>query len=318
MHNEKNKNLAALLAFFGGIVGLQRFYLGQVGLGLLMVFFAIFTLGSVSAIIGVIDAIIFLTMSPDKFDLKYNNSDATARHRKGQPRYRSYRRRYSGSVESDPMGRRDRRISRDEYRASRMNDMRKTDGPYRKRNSRKQVPTSKRERRMVLKKIDELKTRGIEKFKDYDMEGSIQEFNKILEIDPHNIAANFNVACAYSQLEKPERAMLHISEAVKAGFDDFERIRKHSKLAYARIQPEWEDFERNGFIYVEKETVVSRETLQDPEEEEDLVSDPNLKAMNEEDKADLLAHLHTLKEQREKGIISETEFELERRKLMSS
>jgi len=64
----KDKNLAAVLAFFGGQVGLHRFYLGQVGLGI--VYFIPF----IGAMLGVIDAIAFLSMDQKTFDEKYNKA----------------------------------------------------------------------------------------------------------------------------------------------------------------------------------------------------------------------------------------------------
>lgn len=63
----RNKTVTALLAFFLGVFGGHRFYLGQLGLGLVYLFtFGIFGIGSL------IDFIVFLTMSEDNFNRKYN------------------------------------------------------------------------------------------------------------------------------------------------------------------------------------------------------------------------------------------------------
>ena len=315
MRNYKNKNLAALLAFFGGIVGLHRFYLGQNGRGVMMIILSIFTMGLLGSIIGVVDSIAFLSMNEEKFDFKYNNPDEIVRR---SPRYKSYERRaktrsFSGNG-SSPY-RKDRRMDRDEYR-------RKKSGKAtnRKRSRRKplrnQRPRPRKVRKSDLKTINSLKTAGIEKFKDYDIEGSVKDFQKILELDPYHVAAHFNLACAYSQLEQPQKTMNHINMAVKAGFNDFERIKKHEKLAYARIQPEWENFAKNGFIFDVEEETKGDEELADTEKEESKSDQPN--QTPDDLSGDLLEHLKNLKEQREKGIITEVEFEIERRKLMSS
>lgn len=67
----KDKITAALLAFFLGAIGVHRFYLGQSGLGLA---YLIFCWTLIPAIIAFIDFIIFLTMSKENFDLKYNRA----------------------------------------------------------------------------------------------------------------------------------------------------------------------------------------------------------------------------------------------------
>lgn len=311
MRKPKNKNLAALLAFFGGIIGLQRFYLGQIGLGFFMIILAILTVGVVSSIIGLIDSIVFLTMSEDKFDFKYNNPETNARYRR-KPRYRSYERQ-SRTANRTQSHRRDRRINSREYRERKMENASQRSSPYRRPVRRSPVLKNKRKNKDIIREIDALKDSGLEKFKDYDIEGSVRDFTKILELDPYHVAANFNLACAYSQLEKPEKSMYHISQAVKAGFNDFERIKKHEKLAYARIQPEWEDFLKNGFIFDVIEEEQEEATKDKPAEET-----PPIKDQNGRGRTDLLEHLMRLKEQREKGIITEVEFEIERRKLMSS
>lgn len=68
--NGKSKVAAALLAFFLGGFGVHKFYLGQVGLGILyLVFFWTF----IPAIIAFIEFIIYLTMSDEAFNQKYGN-----------------------------------------------------------------------------------------------------------------------------------------------------------------------------------------------------------------------------------------------------
>ena len=65
--NKKNKYFAAFLAFFGGIVGLHQFYLKK---PLIVILYILFFW--ISPIIGFIDAFLYITMTDDKWDKKYN------------------------------------------------------------------------------------------------------------------------------------------------------------------------------------------------------------------------------------------------------
>jgi len=59
---------AAIFAILLGSFGVHRFYLGQVGWGILYVLFC-WTL--IPAVAGLIEGILFLTMSEEEFEAKY-------------------------------------------------------------------------------------------------------------------------------------------------------------------------------------------------------------------------------------------------------
>ncbi|MDQ3100156.1 MAG: NINE protein [Bacteroidota bacterium] len=69
----KNRTTAAILAFFLGGFGVHRFYLGQTGMGVL---YLLFCWTFIPALVAIIEFILFLTMSDDSFNSKFNKGFA--------------------------------------------------------------------------------------------------------------------------------------------------------------------------------------------------------------------------------------------------
>lgn len=67
----KNKSVATLIAFFFGGVGIHHFYLGDITKGIL---YLCFSWTIIPSILGFIDFIMFVAMSEEEFDDKYNKS----------------------------------------------------------------------------------------------------------------------------------------------------------------------------------------------------------------------------------------------------
>ncbi|NJN74410.1 MAG: TM2 domain-containing protein [Limnothrix sp. RL_2_0] len=67
----KNKNSAAALAFFLGWAGGHKFYLGEVGWGII---YAIFFWTNIPAVAGFVEFILLLSMQKPEFDRKYNSA----------------------------------------------------------------------------------------------------------------------------------------------------------------------------------------------------------------------------------------------------
>jgi TM2 domain-containing membrane protein YozV len=70
----KSKNTAGILAIFLGNIGVHRFYLNQIGVGIL---YLLFCWTFIPAIIAFVEGLIFLTMDESKFNLKYNKTSET-------------------------------------------------------------------------------------------------------------------------------------------------------------------------------------------------------------------------------------------------
>lgn len=67
----KNKTLAGVLALFLGGIGAHKFYLEQPGQGLL---YLVFVWTFIPAILGLIEALQYFSLSQQQFDLKYNKT----------------------------------------------------------------------------------------------------------------------------------------------------------------------------------------------------------------------------------------------------
>lgn len=254
----RDKNVAGILALFFGYFGIHRFYLGQIGLG---IFYALFFWFPVMWVVAFIDAIALFSMDQKVFDLKYNK-EALAASERGYYNDRPQPREESRRPAAPERGRRPAEAPRQQAAAT----------PY--------------------------KQSGISKYKDFDYEGAIEDFKKSLEIAPKDIAVHFNIACAFSLTEQSERAFFHLDKAVAMGFNDFPRIKTHDAFAYLRIQPQFEEFERNGFRLVPQLDVPKADLLS---------SSPS----------DLLEQLKKLGELREKGLLTEAEFVAQKKKLLS-
>lgn len=139
------------------------------------------------------------------------------------------------------------------------------------------------------------KKSGMEKYKEYDYNGAIEDFEKSLAVDDSDVATHFNIACAYSIMEKKEKSFYHLSKAVELGFRDFEKIKTHDALAYLRIQDEFETFVQNNYKLKAGSSAQQEKIIEH---------------------GDLLEQLNKLAELREKGLLTEEEFVLQKKKLL--
>ena len=211
----------------------------------------------------------------------------------------------------NPNGRRQRRNQTRDYRRQDTDYERPTRNT-RSTRTRTNRPTERREERSTTRrperttrsssrkpvrksKDNPYKKSGMEKYKEYDYNGAIEDFEKSLAVDDSDVATHFNIACAYSIMENKEKAFYHLSKAVELGFRDFEKIKTHDALAYLRIQDEFETFVQNNYK---------------------LKAGSSAQQEKVTEHGDLLEQLNKLAELREKGLLTEEEFVLQKRKLL--
>lgn len=258
---DKSKETAAFLALFGGIFGLHKFYLNDTGGGIFYSFLSFMTWRfflPFGLILGVIDALRLFSMSTEKFDRKYNSSGG---------RRRAVRR------------------SRPE-RQSRV----KRDGKHERNRYKYQETRAKKRSNPFLKSANQ-------KFKEYDLEGALEDYKKAEEITEADKNVHFNKACIYSLLEQTDKSLFHLQEAIKLGFKDKTKIETIDELAFLRIQPSFEIFKNNGYVIGQNNSIS-------PPKDDLLQGDV------------LLSQLNKLKELRSRGLLSEKEFSYEKEKLL--
>lgn len=157
--------------------------------------------------------------------------------------------------------------------------------------------------------MNPFKKSGIARFKEYDFDGAIADFQKSLNQKYKDPATHFNLACCYSMQEDANEALFHLAKSIDFGFVDFEKIYRHEALSFLRVQPEFETFVKNNYHFESPNAL--------PEPEEDLLeTEPVLEA--EMPKPDLLDQIIRLGDLKEKGILTEEEFVQQKQKILSS
>ncbi len=220
--SKKDKNIAAILALFGGFFGLHRYYLGQVGLGIA---YTVFAITFIPAFLAFIDFIVFISQSKLSFDAKYNKEHFFSM--------------YGGKTNS---GR----------ETSRAKDRKFENAPtrYREIKGANQMfgsETTKGTPGISRREISAMKVKAIQHFKNFELKESKRIFLEILNYTPRDASIHFNLACIYSLNENSEMAFQALDQAVKYGMEGLDRITSHDALAYIRIQPQFEEFRKNNF-----------------------------------------------------------------------
>jgi len=261
----KSKIAAGVLAFFAGGFGVHRFYLGQVGKGIL---YAVFFWTGIPFLIAFIDAIIFLTMEDEDFNYKYNPH-----------LYNGGNHNVNININTNGKG-------------TNVNQQSHRDYTYEKQRPKRATPS--REGRRVIS--NPFRNVGTQQYREYDFKGAIKSYQKSLRIKSIDPQIHFNLACLYSLEEDARSAFLHLQKAVEQGYNNYDKIRTHDHLAFLRTQPEFEQFVRNGYTF---QAALAAKAPEQMELTDDVVS-----------KLERLASL------KEKGILTEDEFQLQKAKLL--
>ena len=253
----KSRQTAAFLALFLGAFGVHRYYLGQAGLGIFY-FFSNFLMPFFRLPFGFILGII------DAFAFFFMSDEEFDRRYNKKGKIREKRRTTRQRVE-------------------------------RRRRPEKDRVTAQRARKVKATRRNPFKLSGKKKLAEFDLNGAIEDLKRSIEITQDDADVHYMLASAYSLNEDAENAFSHLSQAVGYGFKDYEKIKTDDALAFIRIHPDFESFERAGY----------------------RIGGPVQRPPQEDVKDDtLLAQLQRLAEMRKKGLITDEDFEIEKRRIM--
>jgi len=82
---------------------------------------------------------------------------------------------------------------------------------------------------------------GLSYLKLARFERAEKEFRAVVELEPENEVAWYNLACTYSRWGKLDLAFEHLRRAVAAGFDDVSHMEKDSDLDALRADPRYKE-----------------------------------------------------------------------------
>ena len=142
------------------------------------------------------------------------------------------------------------------------------------------------------------KQKGIQKYQLHDYHGAILNFQKALDQTYNDFSIHFNLACCYSILEETDNAYFHLDKAVDFGLDTTQ-ISTHKALAYIRNHQDFKNFVINGYQMTD--------ALVPP-------TFPLTAEVNTE--LDILGKITGLGELRDKGFLTEEEFNMQKQRLL--
>lgn len=173
---------------------------------------------------------------------------------------------------------------------------------------KKEVKSGRQVSRSPLEALQDVKSKGKEHFKNYEYQEAAEIFEKALEINSRDAAVHFNLACCFSLLENKDRGFRHLALAVENGFDNIKKIKEHPSLAYLRVQDEWIPFVNNNFHLVSPIESASKDLMGSNTTEDS--------PQNEEGNDKILVRLRQLKDQRDRGLISNIEYEERKKEIL--
>ncbi|MFP4434944.1 MAG: TPR end-of-group domain-containing protein [Phycisphaerae bacterium] len=101
--------------------------------------------------------------------------------------------------------------------------------------------TSDKEKFADARRIAAINRRLIPLFKEAQYAKAKALLGEILQIDPNNTIAHYNLACAYSRMEKPSKALDALGRSIQLGYSDFRHMQRDPDLAAIRGTEQYQE-----------------------------------------------------------------------------
>jgi TM2 domain-containing membrane protein YozV len=290
----RSRNVAIFLSLFLGWVGIQKYYIGSVFMGVLC---SIFAFTSIPFFLGLLDVVRFALMTDDEFDAKYNTGP-----------YPVHRTKYGTIV-----FKKDEKPGNQSFRP-----FRDTVPSYTKPDwSRPEVSKG------VSLSSNSNYRKGNELFEKYSIKEALIAYRAALKESPNEAEIYFKMACCNAILEQKKALFGNVQMAIRCGFSDWNQIRTNDELAYFRIQPEYDKINESNFtiwpeVAEEESDYIDVSTKVLPPKNEDESKNVEINEGEPELSTDeILVQLKELGDLHQKGVLSDTEFNMQRRKLLA-
>lgn len=277
----KKKEVAATLALFLGIFGVHRFYLGKRFLGILhfgLFMFSFMILMEEDVPLIIFPAILGFIDAVLLFVMPKEEFDER------------YNKKWIKSDYAEP-------------------------GRYRSYGNAPALPAPATK---TVEKERYFKKKGVQLFRQFRYEGAIEAFDEALEINFEDPSTHFNLACCYSLLNELDNSYYHLEKAVEFGFKDVNKVYTHRALSNLRADADFHFFVENGFKVSAEDRMEAPRSRTIPVSTPIKEDPPNRKEAEALDlDGDLLTQIVRLGELRDKGILTEEEFKVQKEKILA-
>lgn len=171
--------------------------------------------------------------------------------------------------------------------------------------------------------VKSLKAEGVKYYRAGDYDLAVEAFQEAISVAPTDPVAHFNLACCYALLGQYPDALRHLEHSITHELPKPERIESHPALAELRASDAYQTFRSNNYRQLNLLELTGATKRKPAPATEDVLEDfdrpPTTDAPDSERVAhdeDLLAQISRLKELHDAGILTKREYRLQREKLL--